>query len=217
MLVIDVNVAFCGDRPEPIEDSVKRWRNSCGLVAWEAADRIAVLLQGARAKRVPIVYTTGFDPRPDGFDSGRGADKNARRAEDLSADRAGGNEIIPAIAPRSGDLVVRKPKYSAFFGTPLLSYLIDLQVDTLLVCGTATSGCVRATVVDAYQYNYRVSVIEECTFDRIESSHAVSLFDMHLKHADVVSLEEACRYLDGVVGGLFDARMPSLRGARASR
>ena len=210
VLAIDMNVGFCGDRPEPAQESIKRWRNSAGAIGWRAAASAAPLISAARAKRIPIIYTTGQTPRIDGFDAGRGTDKNWRRSEDRHYDRATANEIIGPIAPDPLDILIAKPKYSSFFGTPLLSYLIDLRVDTLVVFGTATSGCVRASVVDAYQYNYRVAVVEEATFDRLESSHLLSLFDMNLKHADVMNVEALIDYVDSLPAGLFDQEMPAL-------
>jgi len=207
VLVIDVNYNFVGDRPEPIEESVKRWRNSCGAEGWTAAEHIAELLDGARARGVPVIYSTGVDPRPDGFDRGRWLDKSARGKEQHS----GGNTIIPPIRPRPEDIVIAKSKPSVFFGTLLTSYLVDLQADSIIACGTTTSGCVRATVVDGFSYNYRMSVVAECTFDRGQASHALNLFDMHQKYADVVQLDETLEYLRGVPAGLFDTRMPILR------
>ncbi|MEK7281157.1 MAG: isochorismatase family protein, partial [Chloroflexota bacterium] len=94
-----------------------------------------------------------------------------------------------------GDIVIYKPKASAFFGTPLASLLNALRVDTVLCCGTSTSGCVRASVIDANSYNFHVAVIEECTFDRSQVSHKVNLFDMNAKYADVISLQEAREYI----------------------
>jgi nicotinamidase-related amidase len=114
---------------------------------------------------------------------------------------AKGPEIPREIAPTPADIIISKKKASAFFGTPLTGYLIDLGVDTLLVTGVSTSGCVRATVVDGHAYNFRVCVVEEGTFDRSIVAHKVNLFDMHMKYADVVSLEETKRYL---------ARLPDL-------
>jgi len=215
VIVVDVNHNFVGDRPELIEESVRRWRNSCGEIGWRSAERIADLLDAARHKGVPVLYSTGMDPRPDGFDSGRWADKNARRHEDAAAHSADGNTIIAPIAPHPEDIVIRKSKPSAFFGTLLTSYLVDLQADSLIVTGATTSGCVRATVVDAFSYNFRVSIVEECTFDRGEASHAINLFDLQQKYADIVSLEETTRYLGSLADGLFDARMPALRERRA--
>jgi maleamate amidohydrolase len=195
LVVIDVTVNFCGDRPEPILDSIPRWRNSCGQAAWDAVPAIQELLRTARAAGVPVIYSAGLDTPPDPVYSGRWADKNRRRGEDATPARAGGNEILEPIAPEEGDIVIRKTKPSVFHGTPLLSYLVDLQVDTLVCCGTATSGCVRSTVLDAFCNNYRVAVVEEATFDRIDVSHAIALFDIEQKYGDVVSLDDASSYL----------------------
>lgn len=213
VLVVDVTYGFCGDRPEPILRSVERWRNSCGEVAWEAIGAIQRLLSAARAKRLPVFYTTMATPRPDGFDRGRWLDKNARGVEDTRPSRAG--EIVAEIAPRPEDVVIEKSKPSAFFGTLLAPYLTDLGADSVITCGTTTSGCVRATVVDGFSYNFRMSVIEEATFDRGQASHAINLFDMHQKYADVVPLADVLGYLDGLPDDLFVDRMPSL--ARAPR
>jgi nicotinamidase-related amidase len=210
VLVIDVNYNFVGDRPEPIEESVKRWRNSCGAEGWEAAERIATLTDVARAQGVPVLYSTGMASRPDGFDRGRWKDKNTRNAEDLTPQRADGNTIIAPIAPRPEDIVIEKGKPSVFFGTLLTSYLVDLQADSIIACGTTTGGCVRATVIDGFSHNFRMAVVEECTFDRGQASHAINLFDMHQKYADVVPLAETLDYLRGLPQGLFDARMPAL-------
>lgn len=213
LLVIDVNYNFVGDRSEPILESIERWRNSCGEEGWVAVERIAELLKAARERRLPIIYTTGQDPRGDGFDSGRWADKNSRRSEDRSRPAKNGNVIAPPIAPGPSDIVISKAKPSAFFGTLLNSYLIDLQADSVIVCGTTTSGCVRATVVDAFSYNYRVSIVEEGTFDRGQASHKVNLFDMNQKYADVVSQREVLEHLRSLPEGLFDEQMPSLARA----
>ncbi|HET8529145.1 MAG TPA: isochorismatase family protein [Gaiellaceae bacterium] len=195
LLVIDVTVNFCGDRPEPILDSIARWRNSCGEAAWAAVPALQQLLTTARGAGVPVVYSAGLDTPPGPVYSGRWADKNSRRNEDTTPAKAGGNEIIEPIAPQPGDIVVRKTKPSAFHGSPLLDYLVDLKVDTLVCCGVATSGCVRTTVLDAFSHNFRVAVVEEATFDRIEASHALALFDINCKYGDVVSLDDATAYL----------------------
>jgi maleamate amidohydrolase len=89
-------------------------------------------------------------------------------------------------------------KPSGFFGTPLASYLVHAGVDTVIVTGMTTSGCVRATVLDAFQNNFHVIIPHECSADRSQISHKVNLFDMHMKYADVISLEETVEYLDSV-------------------
>ncbi len=202
LLVVDVNYNFVGETPEPILESIQRFRNSCGEEGWEAVSQIQKLLPMARDKGVPVIYTTGA-VRQSAADSGRWAGKNQRAQEDWGERAQRGNEIVEEIAPLEGDIVIRKTKPSAFFGTPLVSYLTQFQVDTLLVSGCTTSGCVRASVVDGFSYNYRVVVVEECTFDRGQVSHKVNLFDMNAKYADVVSLAATERYLAGLPDGLF--------------
>ncbi|MEX2542902.1 MAG: isochorismatase family protein [Trueperaceae bacterium] len=210
VLVIDVIYNFVGDKPEPIMESVKRWRNSCGEEGWKAVAQTRLLLSAARERRVPIFYSTSQEYRPDGFDSGRWRDKNYRRSEDWEEHSGIGNRIVDEISPQPEDVVVLKSKPSVFFGTQFASLLVNLGADSLLVCGTSTSGCVRATVLDAFSYNYRVSVVEECTFDRAQVSHKINLFDMHQKYADVVPLEECIEYLRAIPSGLFDEQMPGL-------
>lgn len=191
LLVVDVTYGFCGDRPEPILDSVARWRSSCGEAAWTAMPHIAKLVAAARERGVPVVYTRGAPRRADGLDRGRWADKNRRQAQDPPET----NDIVAEVAPVESDVVVAKEKPSAFFGTPLASYLVSLGADTVIVCGTTTSGCVRASVVDAFSLNYRVAIALEATFDRGEASHWVNLFDMDMKYADVLGVPELVDYL----------------------
>lgn len=193
LLVIDITYAFCGDRPQPILESIKRWRNSSGEVSWEAIAVVQRLLEVARVNDVPVIYTRGMGTQSSGVAPGRWGDKNARVADDRDAD----HEIVAEIAPAPGETVLRKTKPSAFFGTPLASLLINLGVDSLIVCGTTTSGCVRATVVDGFSYNYSMAVVADATFDRVEASHWIGLFDMDMKYADVVGSAEVIEQLKG--------------------
>jgi nicotinamidase-related amidase len=112
--------------------------------------------------------------------------------------------IVTMIAPGPKDIVIKKQKPSGFFGTNLASYLTLLGCDSVIVVGTTTSGCVRATVVDAFSLNYRVILAEEGCFDRSEVSHAVSLCDLHAKYADVVSTAEILSYFEKLPRDLFD-------------
>ena len=134
---------------------------------------------------------------------GRWHGKNSRGGEDFSEEARKGNEIVAEIAPQKGEMVVRKQKPSAFFGTPLISMLNEVHADTVLVAGTTTSGCVRASVIDAFSYNFTVAVVEECTFDRGQASHKINLFDMNMKYADVVSLAETVEYIRDLPDNLF--------------
>ncbi len=207
VLVVDVNYAFTGDRNVPILDSVKVWRNSCGEAGWAAIPPTQKLLEAARDRQIPVFFSTGTDARPDGFDRGGWAHKNNRSKEDLAVVRAqatvGGNDIVREIAPQPHEFLLRKLKPSAFHGTPLLGFLIDLGIDTLIVTGTTTSGCVRASVLDAFSQNYKITIVEECTFDRFESSHAINLFDMQAKYCDVLPLAEVTAYFDTLERGLY--------------
>jgi nicotinamidase-related amidase len=202
VLVVDANYNFLGYEPKPIAESVAELRTACGLVGWQAVPAIETLLAAARAADVPVIYSTGA-PRPAGG-LHAWARKNHRAAvEDpagsaTATNRPDGNDFPPAIAPAPGELVIRKEKPSPFFGSPLASYIVGLGVDTLLIVGGTTSGCVRAAVVDAFSYNLRVLVVEDGCFDRGEASHALNLFDMHQKYADVIDLEDALRYLSGL-------------------
>ena len=205
LLIIDVNYNFCGDRSEPILQSIKRWRNSCGEDAWEGIRAIRRLLAAARAKDLPVIYTTGIR-RPDGWDAGSWAWKNSRSGERVTTPvtHLSGDTIIPDIAPERGDVVIAKHKPSAFHGTPLASFLTLFGADSLIVAGTTTSGCVRASVVDAFSDNYRVTVVEEGCFDRSQASHALSLCDMHAKYADVAKLEEVVGFIGTLPKNLFE-------------
>src|SRR6266478_2908495 len=205
LLVIDVNWAFCGERPEPILQSIKRWRNSCGEEAWVALDYIKTLIERARAKGLPVIYTTG-ERRADNWDAGSWRWKSTRGEEAGGGpgNAVAGNEIVAMIAPGPKDIVIKKQKPSGFFGTSLAAHLTLLGCDSVIVVGTTTSGCVRATVVDAFSLNYRVVLAEEGCFDRSEASHALSLCDMHAKYADVMPTAEVLAYFDRLPAGLFD-------------
>ena len=203
VLVVDVNYAFCGDKPEPVLESIKRWRQSGGEAAWDALPVLARVIEAARERELPVIYTTSIR-RADNWDAGSWAWKNVRSGERPPETNISGDEIMPQIAPGPKDLVIRKQKPSAFFATPLQSYLTLLHCDTLIVMGTATSGCVRASVTDAFSHNYRVALVEDGVFERSEASHAVSLCDMNAKYADVVPSGEVIAYMNSLPKGLFD-------------
>lgn len=105
--------------------------------------------------------------------------------------------IVPQLAPAAGELVVRKTVPSAFFGTSLAAWLSQRGVQTLLVAGAVTSGCVRASVVDAMQYGFRPLVVSDCVGDRAIGPHDANLFDMQQKYATVLTRDEAVRATQG--------------------
>lgn len=215
ILVIDVSYNFCGDRPEPILESIKRWPNSCGDRAWLGVAAIRRLIEAARIKGLAVIYTTNAY-RPDRWDLGIFRSKNARVQEwssGTAASNLDGDAIVAEIAPGPSDILVLKQMPSAFHGTRLQSYLTFLNCDSVIVTGTTTSGCVRASVIDAFGQNFRVIVAEECCFDRSQASHAINLCDMNAKYADVISTAEVISYIETLPGGLFE--LPA--GAPAQR
>jgi len=207
LLVVDVIYNFCGDKPEPILESIKRWRYSCGERAWEGVHALQRLIAKAREKPIPIFYTT-WERRPDKLDNGAWNRKNFRVDDKTDVVGHKGNEIVAEVAPEPQEMVFVKKKPSAFFCTPLVAYLIDMKVDTVIVTGTTTSGCVRSTAVDGFSYNYYVVVPEECAWDRGEVTHKINLFDLHQKYADVVELDNVLNYLDTLPDGLFADVLP---------
>ena len=197
LLVVDVIYNFVGDRPEPILDSIERWRYSCGERGWEGIAHLRRLIEAARSRELPIFYT-GMDRRPDGFDQGAWNWKSHRAGEATDVRGSLGNEIVAEVAPQARDVVFVKDKPSAFHGTHLLDYLIYLGADTVITTGTTTSGCVRASAVDAAQYNFRSIVPEECVWDRGELTHKVNLFDIQMKYGDVRAVDEVIAYIEGL-------------------
>ena len=185
LLVIDVQYRSVGREPMPIEEAIREYPTSCGEHGWRAIPHIRALLEAFRVAGLPVLFPHVAPKRS--YDGGRWADK----APAVMSIPPRGYEFVEEVAPRDGEILVPKQHASAFFGTPLISYLLDRGVSTLFVVGTTTSGCVRATVVDGSSFGFRVVVPQECVFDRSQASHAVNLFDMDSKYADVMPLESA--------------------------
>jgi maleamate amidohydrolase len=193
VLIIDVQYRTCGETPQPIMEAIKEFKTSCGEVAWKAVKVIENILAVARPKGIPIIYP--IVERKDRFETGRWKDKIPAMADAPSYIGSRGTEVIESIAPQLSDVIVSKRYASAFFGTPLMTYLNDLDRDSLIITGTTTSGCVRATVSDAFSYGFKVIVVEDGVYDRGEVTHAINLFDMDQKYADVMPSVEVIHYL----------------------
>ena len=148
---------------------------------WPAVHAIQKLLAAGRDAGVPIFFTTGYN---DVSDASHGRWKSAIAPDPVE------NDIVPELAPRADEPVLRKRRASAFFGTDLLEFLIFHGIDTLIVTGMTTSGCVRATVVDACQLGFRAIVAREAVGDRSVPAHEQSLIDIETKYGDVRSVGE---------------------------
>jgi maleamate amidohydrolase len=190
LLLIDVYQRAFGDRPEPLLEAVERWPSSCGLAAWEALPHIVAVLEAARGAGIPVVHVTGAADIP----AWRRVPRGGGEPGDPAA-REAGFRIKEEAAPLPDEPVLRKAAPSAFFGTPLVALLRQYEVDNVIVVGESTSGCVRATVVDACSYRYDVTVVRDAVFDRTEAAHAINLLDMSQKYADVRGSEEVVRDL----------------------
>lgn len=196
IVVIDVQYNYVGE-DKPILEQIDAWPSGGGSAGWRAIERIDRLLQKARNKAIPVLYTRNVQ-KEISFDS---FSNKTDRDQSKYVEGHRGTMIVDEIAPQAGDLVLDKAYASAFYGTPLLSWLVKLGVDTLILVGGSTSGCVRASAIDAVSRNFNVAVVEECVYDRIQSSHKSSLFDMWMKYCDVVNLDTSLQYLDSQEGG----------------
>jgi nicotinamidase-related amidase len=198
LLLIDLYRAVFGDKPEPLLKAIETWPSSCGLAAWEALPRIQRLLATARTAGIPVIHVTMLaDSGMPGWYEAAHAAARPTPPDPVALDRLRrGPEIIDELAPIAGEVVLRKSSPSAFWGTPLVAELNRLAVDTLIVAGESTSGCVRASVVDGCTHRFRMQVVEECVFDRHEAPHAINLFDLHQKYADVILLADALAYIE---------------------
>jgi len=202
LLLIDNYVAGLGDKALPLKESSKTYPLSCGLEGWAAVAQQKRLLDLCREMNILIVHTNidvaANSPllfynaiRTHPTKRTMKPDPNAPYAHDSK--RA--YDFTPDLAPIDEEVVILKSGASAFYGTPLAGVLTRFRVDTLLVCGESTSGCVRATVVDASMLLYHTIVVEECVYDRTEASHAINLYDMDQKYAAVKGIEEVLGWL----------------------
>lgn len=189
LLIIDVQYRTAGEAPRPYFEAVREYPTSCGEAAWSAIGRIQRLLREFRRAGHPVIYPHVAVKKS--YDGGR----LAAKVPDIMGIAARGYEFVAEVAPLDTDILLPKRFPSAFFGTGLVSYLVDLGVDWLVVTGCTTSGCVRASVVDAFAYNFKVSVPHDAVYDRSPTVHQVNLFDMAQKYADVLSTRDLLRQL----------------------
>jgi len=190
LLIIDVQYRTVGTEPRPVLEAIKEFPTSCGEAGWKAVARIEKLVEVFRRLGYPIVYP--HVAMKDSYDRGQFEDK-VPGVMDIPPK---GYEFVQEVAPRKGDILIPKFHASAFFGTSLASYLIGRGVDSVVFAGCTTSGCVRSSVVDACSYNFKCIVSEDGVYDRSPHSHAISLFDMAYKYADVLPVDEIVRELE---------------------
>lgn len=187
LLLIDVQPSVVG-LDQPILEQIGEYPSGIGEVAHRAVRTLAPVAACARAAGAPVIYTRLVTSDEVGMYGDR-IDREPLPASDPRS------SIVAELAPEPGDIVLEKHLASAFFGTPLSFVLSRHRIDTLLIGGGSTSGCVRASAVDGASHGYRVAVIEDGTFDRIRVSHAASLLDIWMKYGELISADDAARYL----------------------
>lgn len=192
LLIIDVQYRTVGTKPKPFWESIEEFPTSCGDVGWDAVANIKMILAEFRSKGWPVIYP--YVAPKESFDTGR----LAAKVPALMGVSAKGYEFVPDVAPVDSDILLPKRHPSAFFGTPLVSYLVERGIDTLVVTGCTTSGCVRGSVVDGFAYNYRCLVPEDAVYDRSRTSHLVNLFDMNAKYCDVLPTSDVVSALSEI-------------------
>ena len=185
VLIVDMQNDFCDpDAPTTL------WPSIGGTF-----EPIKRLCAAARERDIPVIYTQGM-VAADGSSAGLWRFKQRFHAEmRIQIEGSRGAQIVRELTPQDGDRVIRKWRPSAFFRTDLEVFLGARRIDTLLCCGTSASGCVRATVTDAFMRDIRCMVIRECVADRTTAVLEANLFDLHQKYAEVVSLSNVLAYV----------------------
>lgn len=160
----------------------------------DAVEATKPLLAFFRDTKLPVVFTR-IVYADDGADAGVWCQKVPRLRE--LTERAHASHVVDALKPREGELVIRKTQASAFFGTHLAAHFVAKGVDTVVLAGCTTSGCIRASAIDAMSMNYRVTVAKDCVGDRALGPHEANLFDMGQKYADLLAGREVVETLQG--------------------
>lgn len=196
LLIVDVQYGFTGDGPEEIESAIKKYPTSCGNASWESIPYIRRVLEKSREKGLPVIYTIIEGSKTS--DNDRVAIKGQIFNHPQLLEGEKGTKVVEELAPIHGEVILSKKKPSAFFGTPLVSLLTAKGIDSVIVTGCTTSGCIRATVLDAFSNNYKVIVPEECVFDRGITTHAINLFDIQQKYGDVIPTEQVLNLMENI-------------------
>jgi nicotinamidase-related amidase len=200
LISIDVMYKTLGDEPVPVVEAVERYGpGCCGDEGWQALGIFREALDFFHERRLPVIYVL---PSPDEQMSAAKKERFDAKMPGVARGYRGikSTDAVPDIvAPTEQDHIVHKPATSAFFQTNLHEVLEGFAIDTLLMTGNSTSGCVRAAVIDAFGYGYRVIVVEDGVYDRGQASHAINLFDMNAKYADVLPWAEVRSRLESLV------------------
>ena len=185
LIAVDLYDLVYDGGPLPVTELMEQYPASCGEFAWRALPGTIELFEAARAANIPVIHVT-YDTRLETDPRSIHPTNRKRRQPDLAL-----YKIKDELTPAEGELVVYKKRASGFFGSPLSAFLNEMDADMLFFVGESTSGCLRASVIEAVSFGYPVAVVAEGVFDRHPFIHKVSLLDLHLKYATVVDLAAA--------------------------
>lgn len=189
LIVIDAQYNFFGAR-KPILEQLDEFPTGIGISAWESIDRSIKVLATAREAQIPVIFTRYVAGK-----SGNSHEGRMKRDHSKFNPDAPGSRIVDELRPEEGEVIIDKTFASAFFGTDLINHLISRSVDTLLIMGGTTSGCVRSTAIDSSNYGFRTVLIDDCLFDRISVSHRVTLLDIWMKYGILMDSSDVAEYL----------------------
>jgi len=189
LMVIDAQYATTGEQPMPLPDALAYHPMNCGEHAWRAIPNMQRLLAMFREGGFPVVYTKVIARKS------RAPNRRMPMAANFDPRHW---EIVEALLPREGEGVFEKDGPSAFSRADVGDWVRQSGADTLVVTGNTTSGCVRATVIDAYSEHYQILVPHDAVYDRSPVSHAVNLFDINAKYGQVLSTDDALRQLERI-------------------
>ena len=190
LIVIDMQKTVIGE-DMPIYEQQPRYPYGCGNYGWAVVRNLEKLIPFCREHKIPVIYSKHLYRPEFGFEG--------RPANDVFGAGNPDAEILKEIAPViPGDIIVEKQGPSVFFSTNVNNALRSRGVDTVLIAGNTTSGCVRASAIDASSLSFKTAVIEECVCDRLEMAHRASMFDLQYKYVDVLPLKEIYEYIEGL-------------------
>jgi maleamate amidohydrolase len=187
LLIVDVMWSFVGSKPMDVMQAIEEYPTACGKVGWEAMEQIQKALVMFRELGLPVVHVRSDMNSASLF-------RATMRKGALPVDGKA-YEIPEQVSPTEGEPVIIKTRASAFFRTPLDVLLRKADVDTVIIAGSTTSGCIRATSIDCHSSGFYTFLLEDGCFDRSPFSHCVSLYELNMKYATVINVEELSQEL----------------------
>jgi nicotinamidase-related amidase len=179
LIVVDVTYGFTGSEGLSLEEAIAEFGPACGPVSWETLPRIAKLIGLFRDLSRPVIFTRSH------MYNNLFAGKATKSTRSLSPDPKF-NDFPPQILPQENEWILEKTRASVFFQTPMASYLVQNGVDTVVLCGVSTSGCVRATIVDSFSHGFRTIAIDDACGDQDSEPHDANMRDVGRRYADVI-------------------------------